>query len=483
MDQSAHPEFDVIVAGGGPGGATAATLLAKRGHRVLLLEKERFPRYQIGESLLPSTVHGVCEMLGVSDELARAGFPVKRGGTFRWGANPDPWTFTFALSRKLAGRTSTAYQVDRARFDQILLENARKHGVDVREEHEVLALIEEDGRYRGVRFRDDSGAVATAAARYVVVAAGSSTALYKGVGERVYSDFFRNVAVFGYFEGGKRLPAPNEGNILCSAFDDGWMWYIPISDTLTSVGAVVASERAATIQKDREGALHGFVDSCPIVRDYLSEARRVTSGKYGEVRVRKDYSYRSTRYWRPGAVLVGDAACFVDPVFSTGVHLATYSGVLAARSISTVLSGSLPEAECFREFERRYARELEVYHTFLQAMYNINESESSYFWEARKVLGTDQPDEEAFVDLVAGVSAPGASRFGDALRDATRPESLDEGDAVFAGEGTRFLGSVLREAGDLQLRAVAGEQDGPEPGMFPDGLVSSADGLSWERRA
>jgi len=489
MDHSANPEFDVIVFGGGPGGSTTATLTAKQGHRVLLLEKEKFPRYQIGESLLPSTVHGVCAMLGVTKELEQAGFPVKRGGTFRWGANPEPWTFTFALSRKLAGPTSTAYQVDRERFDQILLDNARRNGVDVREEHEVIGLVIEDGRCRGVRYRDAAGGEHLARAKYVVVAAGNTTALYKHVGDRVYSDFFRNVAVFGYFENGRRLPAPNEGNILCAAFNDGWIWYIPLSDTLTSVGAVVSRDRVAAIQKDREGALRGFIDDCALIRDYLSDAQRVTSGKYGEVRVRKDYSYHSTRYWHAGAALVGDAACFVDPVFSTGVHLATYGGVLAARSINTVLAGSLPEEECFREFERRYARELDVYYTFLQSMYDINDEKSSYFWEARKLLGTEQPDEEAFVDLVAGVSTadtnrgnPFATRFGRALQDATRPESLNEGDAVFAGDGTRLLGSVLHEAGDLQLRAVGVDADLLDGGMFSDGLVPSWDGLTWESR-
>jgi halogenation protein CepH len=122
-------EFDVVVVGGGPGGSTLATLVAMQGHRVLILEKESFPRYQIGESLLPSTVHGVCRLTGVADELAEAGFTHKRGGTMRWGANPEPWTFAFSVSQKTAGKTSHAYQVERMKFDQILLDNARRKGV------------------------------------------------------------------------------------------------------------------------------------------------------------------------------------------------------------------------------------------------------------------------------------------------------------------------------------------------------------------
>jgi len=130
-------EADVVVVGGGPGGSTLATLVAMRGHHVVLLEKEKFPRYQIGESLLPSTVHGICRLTGVADELAKAGFTKKRGGTFRWGATPEPWTFAFSVSPKMVGETSHAYQVERSKFDQILLDHARHMGVDVREQHAV----------------------------------------------------------------------------------------------------------------------------------------------------------------------------------------------------------------------------------------------------------------------------------------------------------------------------------------------------------
>jgi halogenation protein CepH len=458
------------------------------------LEKERFPRYQIGESLLPSTVHGIGAMLGVTKELERAGFPVKRGGTFRWGANPEPWTFTFALSRKLAGPTSTAYQVDRERFDTILLTNSRQHGVDVREECEVVGLTEENGRVCGVRFREADGTERVARATYVVVASGNAGAIHKTVGKRVLSDFFRNVALFGYFEGGKRLSPPNEGNILCATFKDGWFWYIPLSDTLTSVGAVVSSDSVNVIQRGRESAMNYFIGSCPLIANYLSAAHRITEGTYGELRVRKDYSYCNTQFWRPGVVLVGDAACFVDPVFSSGVHLATYSALLAARSINTCLNGELPEEVCFQEFELRYRREFNLFYQFLQSMYEINRDESSYFWTARKLLGTDGTDLEAFVSLVAGVSGPEevlfnkspgippAKQFGAALERATSSESVERGDIVFERSGTKLLGSVLQEATDLQMRAALSDTPEllPTPQvMFAGGLVPSLDGLHW----
>jgi FAD-dependent halogenase len=157
--------FDVVI-GGGPGGSTTSTLTAQQGHRVLLLEKESFLRYQIGESLLSSTVHGIARLLGVSDRLRAAGFTVKNGGTFRWGTNPVPWMFSFAVSPSLAGPSSSAYQVERMKFDQILLDNAREHGVDVRESCAVMDVFDEGERVRGVRYVDSSGDEHTAIATY-----------------------------------------------------------------------------------------------------------------------------------------------------------------------------------------------------------------------------------------------------------------------------------------------------------------------------
>nr|BFE50783.1 hypothetical protein GCM10017745_42100 [Saccharothrix mutabilis subsp. capreolus] len=237
-------ETDVVVVGGGPCGSTVATLVAGQGHRVVLLEKERFPRYQIGESLLPSTVQGICRLLGVSDELEAAGFPLKRGGTFRWGVNPEPWTFAFGISPKFAGTASTAYQVERMKFDQILLDNARRKGVDVREEHAVNDVLEEDGRVCGVTCTDASGVRREIRAKYVVDASGNTSRIHVKVGgKRQYSEFFRNIALFGYFLGGKRMPEPVSGNILAVAFEHGWFWYIPLSDELTSVGVVLHRTR------------------------------------------------------------------------------------------------------------------------------------------------------------------------------------------------------------------------------------------------
>ncbi|MEU4657818.1 tryptophan 7-halogenase [Streptomyces sp. NPDC023723] len=489
-----NPSYDVVVVGGGPGGSTTAALVAMAGHRVLLLEKESFPRHQIGESLLPATIHGICRFLGVTEEVEKAGFMPKRGGTFRWGAKPEPWNFLFAYSPLMSGPTSTAYQVERMKFDKILLDNARRVGVDVREQCTAVATLTEDDRVTGLRWTDSDGQPHETSARFVVDASGSNSRLARTVGSRDYSDFFRNVALYGYYEGGKRLPAPDSGNILCCAWDDGWFWYIPLTDTLTSVGAVVNRSQAGTLSRDPEAAMAQFIERAPMIKDYLSDATRVTEGPYGELRVRKDYSYAMQRFWQPGMVLVGDAACFVDPVFSTGVHLATYGGLLAARSINSTLSGNLDEERAFGEFERRYRREYGVFYEFLLAFYDMQQGEDSYFWQARKVSQAEATDLRAFVELVGGVSSgESALTDADALRERFAGSSRDLADAVTrtgpaqtaSGEqmgelfGTGVVTEVMQGMNEIQARASLGGATALERPLFPDGLVPSTDGLGW----
>jgi halogenation protein CepH len=483
---TSNEETDVVVVGGGPGGSTLATLVAMAGHHVVLLEKEKFPRYQIGESLLPSTVHGICRLTGVADELAKAGFTKKRGGTQRWGANPEPWTFAFSISPKMTGETSYAYQVERSRFDQILLDHARHTGVDVREQHTVTGVIDDSDRVRGVTYTDTDGNEGTIHAKYVVDASGNKSRIHQHTGAtRKYSEFFRSLALFGYFEGGKRLPEPNSGNILSCAFDSGWFWYIPLSPTLTSVGAVVRRELASKIQGDPEEALTALIAECPTIADYLRDAKRVTEGQYGQLRTRKDYSYANTKFWRPGMALVGDAACFVDPVFSSGVHLATYGALLAARSINTVLAQAASEDAAFHEFERRYHREYGVFYEFLVSFYDVHEDEDSYFWSARKVTDSASSDLESFVSLVGGVSSGET-----ALTDRYKIQSSE-----FAGAVDQLIANkeqsmvplmkssivkhAMQEGAKEQARVLLGQDIEPEIPLFEGGLVSSADGLSW----
>jgi halogenation protein CepH len=375
----------------------------------------------------------------------------------------------------------------------------------VREQHEVVGPIVEGERVVGVEFKDASGETCSARARYVVDAGGHRSTFYKIAGEREFSRFFQNIALYGYFEGGKRLPPPNGGNILSAAFRDGWFWYIPLSDTLTSVGAVIAKEKASVIQQGPEAALDGFIAACPMIKDYLAGATRVRDGMYGELRVRKDYSYSNTKFWAPGLVLIGDAACFIDPVFSSGVHLATYSALLAARSISTCLRGELDETECFTEFERRYRREFGVFYEFLITFYDMNQDADSYFWSARKILSSDERSNRPFVRLIAGVSSSGEPLFGEgddffaehddvakwfeanvsravitdhaAAEPGARKRRPDADFFDQSGFMQRFVGESMQ----IQVQAQFGARRPQEAPVFAGGLIPTPDGLGWRR--
>jgi halogenation protein CepH len=492
MSPSGEEHFDVVVVGGGPGGSTLASLVAKRGNRVLLLEKERFPRYQIGESLLPATVHGVCGLLGVAEQIQEAGFLRKHGGTFRWGTNPEPWSFVFSFSPRMAGPNAHAYQVERQKFDEILLNHSRKVGVDVREECTVADVIEQDGRVTGLSYVDAAGCRRSVTARFVVDASGNKSRLYGGVGgKRVYSEFFRNIAIFGYFAGGVRLPEPRTGNIFCEAFSDGWFWYIPLADNLTSVGAVVSRESADRVQGDPEQAWLNLIQKSPRIRAMLDGVPRASTPPYDQVRVRKDYSYLNSRFWKPGMVLVGDAACFIDPVFSSGVHLATYSALLAARSINTVLAGMVDEERAFAEFEARYRREYGLFYEFLVSFYETNRDEQSYYWQAKKVARTDNTEIEAFVELVGGV-ASGESALVDpesartrlkqnaaSLEDSVAEVSRGGGDIATPFYQSEVVGDLMDESLRVQQQAAFGVDVDDETPLFEGGLITAEDGLGW----
>ena len=395
----------------------------------------------------------------------------------------------------MAGPTSHAYQVERMKFDDILLKNAVRNGADVRQGHAVTGIVGDERGVHGVRLIDPSGKELQVGARFVIDASGHTSRIRSGVGgDRQYSEFFQNIALFGYFEGGKRLPPPNSGNILCEAFADGWFWYIPLSPELTSVGAVVKREMATRVQGDPEQALMALIADCPMIADHLSAAKRVTTGPYGQVRARKDYSYCDTAFWRPGMALVGDAACFIDPVFSSGVHLATYSGLLAARSINSVLDGEMEEERAFAEFEARYRREFGLFYQFLLSFYQMHVDEKSYFWQAKKVTNCPAGELEAFVELVGGVASGETALVDQTAVESARERALgtarEFGDAVgrIAGQpggelgalGRRpFVAGLMDEGSRLQSRAALGDLATDERPLIRGGLVPSADGLRW----
>ena len=387
---------DVVVIGGGPAGSVAATLLADAGHRVLVLERERFPRYHIGESLLSATLP-ILDTIGATPAIERHGFLRKPGGTFQWGRQREPWSFWF---REDPGGRPYAFQVVRAEFDRLLLDNARAHGADVREEHTVTG-VDTDGDTPVVRARSVGGAELHLAPRFVVDASGQGAVIGRSRGLRRFNDFFKNLAIFGYFTGAERLPGELANHILSAAFADGWFWYIPLHDGTMSVGAVVDARRWRDVAgAEPEATYRRLIACCPAVADRLARATLVSP-----VRIIRDYSYDSTRFGGRGFLLAGDAACFIDPVFSTGVHLACLAGFLGARAVDAVLTGTMPEDEALGRYEAAYRGAFERYLRFLYFFYDHNEDPDSYFWTARRIL-RHAPDElstrEAFVRLISG---------------------------------------------------------------------------------
>ena len=376
---------DVAVIGGGPAGATLATLCAQNGLEVALYERERAPRYRVGESLLPATPRQIVPLLGATDEMAQADFVVKPGGTFCWGDRPgDPWTLKFA--------GYTALNVDRQRFDAILLANARAKGVAVHEGEAVRSVGEgdaEQGRVVEVETLD-SGTRYRVQARYVADASGQRRLNLPELRARTWSRFFRQVAVWGYWDGAGRLDPPIDGTVLFetleTAHGPAWVWFIPLSDTLTSVGVVAPRGCARALGKNRRPMLSAWLAQCPRTAALLAEARPSSAPPYHEVRLCADYSYASDAFWAPGVVQVGDAACFVDPMLASGVHMATYGALLAARSIEAVLRGRAPEPLAMDEYESRARQEYALFYAGVSGIYDMTRSRDQYIQPLRKLL-------------------------------------------------------------------------------------------------
>lgn len=431
------PSSDVIVVGGGPAGSVAAGFLAQAGLRVALFERERFPRYHIGESLLSASLP-ILDALGVVPAIEAAGFIRKPGGTFIWGAQEEPWSFFF---RDDPGGRPHAFQVVRAQFDHLLLRHAEALGVDVREAHRVETIDYDGTRNRIVAVGDD-GTVHEAEAPWVIDASGQQALVGRRDGLRQFDPFFKNLAVFGYWEGAERLSGEIAGNILSAAFADGWFWFIPLHDGTTSVGSVVDAKRFAGEASGDAAALYDrLVAACAPVARRLSGATRV-----GPVRVIRDYSYCSDRFFGPGYLLAGDAACFLDPVFSTGVHLACLSGYLAAQTLERLAAGADADA-ALADYDGRYRAAFERYRRFLYFFYDHHTDPDSYFWTARKILSPELPLEArtAFVRLMSGT--------GDLLaNDAALNEELAARHARLSEATSRGKFAAFSEASMFRVR-------------------------------
>jgi flavin-dependent dehydrogenase len=329
---STHP--DVIVIGGGPAGSTTSTLIAQQGHRVALFERERFPRFHIGESLIPET-YWVLQRLNMLPKMQRSRFVKKHSVQFVNASGKLSAPFYFWDNKP--HECSQTWQVVRSEFDQMMLDNAREHGVEAHEGVHVLEVLFEGDRAVGVAIKDADGQRREVFAKVVVDASGQAALLQNRMKLRVWDPVLNKGAIWTYWEGAYRDTGRDEGATMVLQTPDkqGWFWYIPLHDDIVSVGVVAPFDY---LFKGRTGTheetYRQEVEGCPAVKARLAGARRA-AGYF----VTRDYSYRSKQVAGDGWVLVGDAFGFLDPLYSSGALLALKSGELAADAICAGLAG------------------------------------------------------------------------------------------------------------------------------------------------
>ncbi|NOT00748.1 MAG: FAD-dependent oxidoreductase [Phycisphaerales bacterium] len=326
-----HETYDCIVVGGGPAGSTVGTLLADYGHRVLLLEKAIFPRHQIGESLMPHT-YWTFKRLGMLDKLKASRHTVKESVQF-FSANgkaSQPYYFPDHNPHEC----SYTWQVKRDEFDRMMLDNAREHGVEVHQNALVKRVLFDGSRATGVRAVVGDRSIEIRCS-VVIDATGQATMLSGQLGLVEPDPGMRHGAIFSYYHGAVRDSGRDAGAILVVRTPDhnGWFWFIPLLDDVTSVGVVGSPEYLFTNRgNDPMATLEVEIERCPILKSRLAPATRIA-----EARVRRDFSYHARRIAGDGWVLVGDAFGFIDPVYSSGVMLALKGGELAADTIHAAL--------------------------------------------------------------------------------------------------------------------------------------------------
>jgi flavin-dependent dehydrogenase len=346
------PIYDAIVIGCGPGGSSASTFLAKAGKKVLVLEKEIFPRFHIGESLLPCNMT-IFRDMGVLPKLEAAGFPPKYGAQFELG-NASVGT-RFAFRAGIFNKEPQAIQVERAKLDHVLLKHARESGADIREGWSVTKTTNNaDGVT--VEARNPDGALHTFRGQYLIDASGRGNFTGNQENIREMHPTWKKLAVFGHFEN----VALDEGELrtdtIIVRLENKWFWIIPLDEKKTSVGLVIDKDEFMKSEGTPEQIFQRWVDASAAVKFRMKDARRVN-----QTQTTTDFSYYNKTFYGERLLRVGDAAGFMDPIFSAGVFLAMWSGRAAAETVLKCLALGRPEKKLFLQYHKRVHNGIHFY--------------------------------------------------------------------------------------------------------------------------
>ncbi len=362
-----NQDYDAILIGGGPAGSCASAILAEYGHRVLVIEREKFPRYHIGESLIPFTF-GPLERIGMIPKMKASCFVKKYSVAF---VQPDgrrslPFYFFNRYDRETVAQT---WQVLRSEFDQMLLDNAREKGAEVREETTVNRLLNEGDRVVGVEVTDKSGRTYEIRAPITLDCSGKEAFTSNHLGWRMRDPYLNKIAVWTYYKGSKREPDIDEGaTTVAYVPDKGWFWHIPQHNDMISVGIVAEGKYLSRggVKNPKE-MFDREVEENQWIKTHLAEGRST-----GEYFITSEYSRHSRHCASPGLLLLGDAFAFLDPVFSSGVMLALKSGHLAAEAVHEgLIEGDLSPSR-FTEYDVTIRQGVENMRKLVYAFYDPN---------------------------------------------------------------------------------------------------------------
>ena len=399
-------ETDIAVIGGGPAGSSLATLLRQSGYKVTLLERERFPRPHVGESMLPGVLFALGKT-GALERVEKAGFTRKYGATYIWGRGRDPWTIRF--SEVPQDRTFT-FQCDREVFDKLLLDHARDEGVDVREGHQVTRAHMTNGRVSGLSFTNDEGESGEVRARVCVDASGQWSVLGRQFRLREHNHDLRHVALFGHYHGGPttlpdvldEMEPTDAGNVYVVAVDDGWLWHIPLAGGLRSIGLVTDPERIRGMSRtERRQYWQRQVDSCEEFEQLLDGGRWA-----GDFDIVSDWSFICKQFHGPGYLLVGDAACFVDPILASGIALALQGVLRATKAIRTSLEAPDLNRLAMDWYQEGYLQQANDFVDMANHWYHGQRLQESWFWTAHRLVDPSQnlSLRQAFVFISSGLT-------------------------------------------------------------------------------